>query len=106
MTQQGVCLHLQGLKQRLLVYLFRQALDQCRPIEPRPRGIKEDGQSRPGSRGSSGSASAIGNLRASVGGAPGMSVPPTAAAGLVDRRPLERFFYHFEAFLELVMWKV
>ncbi|GAB4816686.1 hypothetical protein N2152v2_003732 [Parachlorella kessleri] len=102
---------IQGLKQRLLVYLFRQALAQCRPMDARrPTGTKDDGPSRPGSRGSSGGAgagaSALGDLRASVGAGPGMGVPPASVAGgLVDRRPLERFYYHFEAFLELVMWK-
>lgn len=96
---------LQGLKQRLLTYLFRQALQQCRPAADAGAGNAAAG-AQPDPGGGDGS-----QPGAAGGAGQGWAAPPGSGAPqqqqrLADRRPLDRFFYNFEPFQELVMWKV
>lgn len=70
---------------------------------PQPRafsGFSSLGGSTGSLRGLGGSTGSLGGLGGDEGG------PPHSAAQPHWRRPLDRFHYYFEAYAEMLMWKV
>lgn len=77
-------------------------LSAVAPAQPhRPSGLGGQGGSTSSLRGLGGSASSLGGL-----GSSGEGGHPPSAAHPHWRRPLDRFHYYFEAYAELLMWKV
>lgn len=77
-------------------------LSAVAPAQPqRPSGLGGQGGSTSSLRGLGGSTSSLGGL-----GGSGDGGHPPSAAHPHWRRPLDRFHYYFEAYAELLMWKV